>query len=248
MRNPYAVQSMIVLSLCAATSQAQVARISGQVQDEAGSQLPGACVQVRTPGTTEALSAVRTDDAGKFTLVAKPADAYELFFQHSGFRRRSLRIATSGNVIVVPPMVLQISNSVVDFMPPSVEELEAYHARVYAEGTLVAHESCGIDLDTGGLFCPAGNGEPAEHRPTKGYDVWLRRDKDGFYLDRGQGVTLRRCDDPKYHKAPIRIDAPPGGSVCVLTDQGRRALLFVQVNEPACIKGEMKLSFETERH
>ncbi len=238
----------VVLSAIAA-AQTNPIRISGRVHDSGGADIPNTCVTIKVPGSASVVSALRTNDKGEYLFAAAPADSYTLAFWADGFVRRSVTLKVEGEAASVPPVLLELSRFQPDFEPPSVEENILYQARLHREGTLVAHESCTLDLDEGKAICPARDGVAPPAEGAEVGDLLIKREGPGLYLASKHGSTLGiglSCADVNYAGDPVRIDDLRNGSaVCVRTKEGRSSELWIWSNEPVCFPGEIRFSFVT---
>src|SRR4051812_26638454 len=77
-----------------AEAQVLYGSVVGAVQDESGAAVPGAAISIVNTSTTQARSAVTTDD-GTFAFTDVPAGSYTLTVTAKGFR-----VARTNNVEV----------------------------------------------------------------------------------------------------------------------------------------------------
>jgi len=207
-------------------------------------------------GLTNIVSAIRTDNAGGFVFEGVPAATYDLSFKAQGFVRRSITVKASESVVVVPPIVLQISSYTPYIVPLSIEETREREARVHREGTLEVRENCMISLDAGSAVCPTRNNGAPPNAPAKPDDIRIERDNDRLYFVPTSGAAIGKgnsslsgpykCSSANYANSRIRIDDLPEGSpICLQTHEGRRAELWLWFKESVCAEGDIWVSFVT---
>src|SRR5688500_7353142 len=99
---PVAAFAAFLLLVAPSTAQTVTGSITGAVQDESGSSVPGAALKLVSESTS-AIRSILSDQSGNFVFNAVPPGVYTLHVQQTGFKefqRTGIELAANQSLTI----------------------------------------------------------------------------------------------------------------------------------------------------